>query len=184
MKARLFLLALVASAAAACGDPLSIKPNAKVSEQTLVVYAITGTPIAAPSALSIVDHTVLRLPASFFDLAFDIDTRGQVVLYPVQLVSSGLGPTGILKMPGAAFESVTRAPTGPYDEAAPTTAAVGDLLIIRARPPECSSSLKGNQIYSKLTVTAVDAVQRSITIRLRVDPNCGFRDFTDGLPKD
>ena len=184
MTGRRLFPALAAWLAAACGDPLSIDAERPVREQALVVYAITGTPLAAPSALSTIDHTVLRLPAASFDLAFDIDEQGRAVLYPVQLVGTGLGQTGILKQPGVAFESVSRAPTGPYDESAPTTAAVGELHVIRARPPECSGSLKGPEIFSKLAVTAVDPATRAITIRLRVDPNCGFRDFGDGIPSD
>ena len=184
MKGRRLLPALAAWLAAACGDPLTIRANSPVNEQVLVVYAITGTPLAAPSALSTREPVVLRLPAGSFDLAFDIDAQGQVVLYPVQLVGTGLGQTGILKQPGVPFEAVTRAPSGPYEESAPVTAAVGELHVIRARPPDCAASLKGREIYSKLAVTAVNPETRAITIRLRVDPNCGFRDFTDGIPRD
>jgi hypothetical protein len=183
MKGRLLFPALAALAAAACGDPLRFEARVPVAEQTLVVYALTGTPLAAPSALSTIDHTVLRLPASSFDLAFDIDAEGRAVLYPVQLVGSGFGQTGLQKRPGAAFESVTRAPDGPYDEAAATTAAIGDLVLVRARPIDCTQQIR-REIYSKLAVTAVDLATRAITIRLRVDPNCGFRDFGDGIPKD
>src|ERR687886_810936 len=91
--------AAVAGALSACGDPLAVKANFETVTDTLTVFALTGTPVVAPSALNTYQHRTLRPEAgATHDVVFDIDASGRVVLYPAQLIggqAAGSGPTGI-----------------------------------------------------------------------------------------
>jgi hypothetical protein len=45
-------------------------------------------------------------------------------------------------------------------------------------------SVTGTTIHAKIVVTAINIPSRQLTIRYTVDPNCGFRSFATGIPKD
>ena len=111
------------------------------------------------------------------------------MIYPVKLVVmplTGLSEVGLRKVEGA-FESVQRAPTGTYATDEPQTVSVGEVLVIEARRNRqsdiCTYALSPN-IYSKLVVDSVSAGTDAIWFRLVANPNCGFRSFAPGLPKD
>lgn len=111
------------------------------------------------------------------------------MLYPVKLVImplTGINEVGLLKVAGT-FESVQRAPTGTYETDDPLTVTVGEVVVIEARRNRqsdlCSFSLSPN-VYSKIVVDSVSAGSDAIWFRLVANPNCGFRSFAPGLPKN
>lgn len=112
-----------------------------------------------------------------------------MVIYPVKLIVlplTGFNEVGLLKVPGS-FESVERAPTGDYERDEPLTVSVGEVVVIEARRNQqgdlCGFALSPN-IYSKIVVDSVSAGTNAIWFRLAANPNCGFRSFAPGLPKN
>jgi len=109
--------------------------------------------------------------------------------YPVKLIVqplTGVHEVGLLKVAGT-FESVERAPTGTYESDEALTVNVGEVVVIEARRNRasdvCAFALSPN-IYSKLVVDSVSAGTNAIWFRFVANPNCGFRSFAAGLPKN
>ena len=170
---------------AACSEPTRILANFETVGDTLTVYALTGTPVSYPSALNTPYHEAVRADGTIsFDVAFDIDSAGRVLIYPQKLVTGGLGPqrqVGIVKST-TAFDSIRIAPSSGYNYDSVTVAARGDVLVIEAFTPYCvNDPLTTQKIYSKLQIDSVDVAARAIDLHMVVDPNCGFRQLVPGL---
>jgi hypothetical protein len=175
-------LTFTVAALAGCGDPLRIRPQFDTVADTITVFAVTGTPVIAPAALSTLRHEAVRLdPSRDFDIVFDINAGGRAVLYPVQLVGGSPGNTGI-QVATESYDAILEAPTSGYARDSATVLDVGDVALIEAEPAFCAASLY-RTIYSKLIVDEIDLVNRSVRVRIRVDPNCGFRSLAEGLPE-
>jgi hypothetical protein len=120
-------------------------------------------------------------------VAFDIDSAGHVVYLPQRAVASGLATTHTvgLQTQSVPYDSLGRAPGNGYraDTALVTTAGV-TVVVQSSDPNACSVSLTGSTIYAKIVVTAVDPVARQMKVKFTTDPNCGFRSFASGVPKD
>ncbi|MEJ7810953.1 MAG: hypothetical protein WKG32_11140 [Gemmatimonadaceae bacterium] len=180
MIGRWCVIAASVAALAACGDPTSLRASFATVGDTLTVFALTGTPSAVPTALDTYAHQVVRVASGAqFDIVFDLDAQGRAVLYPASLVA-GTGRTGLLKVPGA-FDDLLIAPEDGYDEGQALTVAVGEVVAVRAQALVCRADLR-TDLYSKLVVDGIDMSQRTIQFRMRVDPNCGFRELTEGIP--
>ena len=188
MTLRSLLVAIlgVVLAASACSDPTRLLANFNTISDTLEVYALTGSPIAYPTALVTPAHTVVRADGGLtFDVAFDIDGSGNALLYPFGTIvdpAAGVRRVGIQKM-AVEFDSLLRAPTSGYNYDSVTVAPEGTVLVIQAtRGIECQFDINPI-IYSKLVIDHIDAAARRIDFRMLVDPDCGFRDLVPGRPK-
>ncbi|HUF27535.1 MAG TPA: hypothetical protein VMM18_11205 [Gemmatimonadaceae bacterium] len=169
-------LAGVALAVVACSDPFANQPQIAVATDSLALYAMTGTPAALPSALNMLAFQPVRMDgASEFDLAFDLDDAGNVIIYPVALVTVAQFRVG-LRDTSAAFEEVAEAPRGTYAFEEPLVVPIGRTVIVEAQSSICQFGLSPF-IYARLVVYAVDEAQRRISMALTVNPNCGFRTF-------
>src|SRR5262245_14326177 len=86
------LLSLAAAVGSlACGDIAG--PNAVLTTvaDSGTVYALNGAPTGAPTAFYIFARQMVRADANFrFDVAFDLDANGRVILMPVRKVASPL----------------------------------------------------------------------------------------------
>ncbi len=186
MKARICIAVALLVAATlgteGCGDLTGLGANLPVFEDTVVVFALSGTPASAPVAINTAQARAVRAETgSGFDVLFDITPEGQAEIIPPSIL--GLtARTGVLEstMP---FDAIDRAPASGYVESATTPIDVGDVVVIRAAAVSCGGQVNPF-IYSKLEILDVDAAARSIRVRLRVDRNCGFRSFGEGVPKD
>lgn len=173
---------LVLAALAACGDPIRIRAQFETVEDTVTVFAVTGTPVIAPAALSTVRHEAVRIETTRdFDIVFDINQAGEAVLYPVQLVGGSPGTTGILKATQG-FDAIVEAPRDGYVTEDPTVLTVGEVVLIEAEPVFCAGTINP-WIYSKLVVDEIDVTTRTVVVRMVVDPNCGFRSLDEGVPE-
>jgi hypothetical protein len=186
---RLLLLPAAALAAlAACADPLRVKATSEVFTDTLTLYALNRSPSYFPSALNTFAGAALAptSPASF-DVAFDIDDQRRAVIYPNKLVVGTLYSTHRVgaQVVDAPFESITSAPRRNYNYDTPTVVAQKAVVALAADNPVCATSLSST-IYSKLVVdtVALDAPEPFVRVRITADPNCGFRSFLPGIPKD
>ncbi len=181
MPARLLLLLCAVASLAACGDPTRVQARAEPISDTLTVFALTGTPVTAPTALNTIRHEAVRAdPSSSYDVVFDISETGQAVMYPPAAVGA-FGRAGVQKS-ATPFDELLEAPVSGYNETTATDINPGDVVVIRAASAACQQSLNAF-IYSKLVIDSVNTEARTIHFRMRVDPNCGFRSFAEGIPE-
>ena len=190
MKARIAFLATLFAVAvlSACGDPTSLKATNFTSTDTLSVFALSGTPPAYPSGVSIVARqAVLVNGFAGFDVAFDIDASGRAVVYPVKLVVTSLNgarPVGLQKVSGT-FETVTAAPKNGYQQDTAVVLAKDEVVVIESAHNGsgdiCSFALSPN-LYAKIALDSVNLASRTLYLRMGLDPNCGFRSFAEGIP--
>jgi hypothetical protein len=184
-------LALVVIAGAlvltACGDGTGIVAQLPTVTDSYQVYALTGTPASFPSGINTYIRSAVRVDGNAnFDVAFDINATGQVLIYPVQKVVSSITGTrqvGLKKIAGAA-STVTIAPTGTYLDST-VVAVPGEVIVLQAlrngTNDACAFDISP-YIYTKLVIDSVSVPTRSIFVGATLDPNCGFRSFETGLP--
>ena len=185
---------------AACDDPFEVRARLAVNEDTLTLASITD-PLAAPSAPVAIDVARLtgfddanlpqRTPiATRLALGLDFDVAvavegDSVVFLPPRLVLSSLGSTHRvgLQRETAAFEAIRTAPGRGYVfDTVAVVAREGETVIVATQHPNCFQELSP-ELYAKIGVVDIDPVRREATLRVRVDPNCGFRSFADGVPR-
>lgn len=177
----------VAAAAAviiACGnDPFAAKPDLDTLTDTLTVFALSGTPNAVPTAVNTGIPAAVRAEAGTgFEVVFDINSAGKVVLLPQQLIAT-TGKTGMQKVAGG-FDDLLLAPAASYDETHAQTVSFGETVVVRAAAAICSVNSLRPYLYSKIVVDSIKPQPRTIFFRIRVDRNCGFRSFKPGLPTE
>jgi hypothetical protein len=177
--------------AVACGDPTKPKATFANAPSTYALYAFTGAPVNAATAISFLGGPA-RADANFaFDIAFDLDATGHAVIYPARALASDLAMlTSNVKRVGlqpvsGTFESVRVAPETGYDTLAARTVNVGDVLAVEMLDLNtCLYSLGGQTLYAKVTVDSIDATARRLYARTVVDPNCGYRSVVpDSIPE-
>jgi hypothetical protein len=190
------ILTLLATACAvlsvgmtACSSLTRPKAQTDNATDTVTVYSLNGTPVDAPSGLWLFGQQAVVISSSFtFDLAFDLDSQGQMTMYTVRFVAGGLSgahSVGMQKM-GTDFDAVVKAPSTGYVADSLFTAKVGDVFAIQSSDATaCGFSVFSNVLYAKVQVLAVDPVARTLRTRFTVDPNCGFFSLIpSGTPKD
>lgn len=181
--------------AIACGDPTKPKATYVSAESSYALYALTGAPANAPTAISFLGGSV-RADANFaFDVALDLDANGRVIVYPVRVIGGGLAgasqATGVLAriglqvVPGA-FDALTEAPKIGYDTLTTQVVSPGAVLAVELLDYQtCIYSLGGQSMFAKLTIDSVDVAGRRVYARTVLDPNCGYRGLVaDSLPRN
>jgi hypothetical protein len=187
------VVAALAVVAIACGDPTKPKATSINALSSYSLSAFTGAPANAATAISFFGgvgtaagpvHADSRFA---FDVAFDLDSVGRAVIYPVRTVGSGLAGSlkrvGLQVVPGT-FDALTIAPATGYDTLAVQTVAPGAVLAVELLDNNfCLYSLGGQTLYAKLVVDSVKLGTRQLFARSVVDPNCGYRSVVpDSLP--
>lgn len=189
MTPRKFALALVASASVltACGDSKLLQASLPTVQDAYILFALTGTPAAYPSGLNTYVRSAVRVDGNAnFDVAFDIDSSGRAILYPVQKIVSSLSSArhvGLRKVAGT-FENVTLAPSGTYADST-IVASEGDIVIVQAARNGTGDACQFDispYIYTKMLVDSIAVDTRTIVLQTVLDPNCGFRSFESGIP--
>ena len=187
-KIAALVTATLAVTAIACGDLTGVPASLPTISDSGLVYAINGAPPNAPTSLHFYSGQRLAADANFFfDVAFDIDAAGNVLILPQRVVASGLAATHSvgLQKSDSSFASIQIAPRGGYRADTTLVTTAGVVILAQSNDANvCSFSLTGSTIYAKLVVTSVDRVARTLSVRYTVDPNCGFRSFQPGVPKD
>lgn len=173
----------------ACGDPIGIQATDPVFTTAIALYALSTAPPSYPTAVDTpFGRSVPVNVSATFDFAFDLDAAGSVLVHPARRVVSsplGVNRVALQKVPGT-FESVESAPRTGFVKDSSIVVAIGEVVVVEAerlRPGDiCTFAISPN-LYSKFVVDAVDPAAGTITLRLTVDPNCGFRSFTEGIPR-
>ena len=184
---RRILVVMAATAAigtAACDDPFAPRASTPVRTDSFLVYAVSKTPINVPAAFNVILFTPLRLEPTFsFDLVFDIDDAGKVVLIPVKLVGGAVtaGRRVGLQLITGEYDAVTKAPTSGYQYDSTLVLGVGDAALVEVSTDVCQFQTS-RMVYAKLQIKAIDPNSRTMSFRITYDPNCGFRSFLPGVP--
>ncbi|GBD33438.1 MAG: hypothetical protein KatS3mg081_0374 [Gemmatimonadales bacterium] len=167
---------------AGCNDPFAGEATFENVIDTTTLYALRDTPIRLPSAYSLLDRSPIRTDTtSAFDFAFDIDANGKFLIYPP-------GALGLTRDPGVQlmdrrFEEIKSAPEENYITDRPIEVAANQVFIVRSRPSFNFCLFFGQfPRYGKFRVLEVNREDRSITLELLVNINCGFRSLEPGLP--
>jgi hypothetical protein len=198
------LLAMVATTG--CGNPFEVKPNFESFDDTLAVYGLSEGPANGPSAVVTCPLTPLGRctpiavrtdPSERYDVVFDIrtDSAGNRVAYVLPPRAVGLfGSAGLIKDTARRYEEILQAPSSGYDDSTGVAVKPGDVILVQAQSAQCAGQLVAARqfIYSKLVIDSVNTspydpfanpAGSSIYFRIRVDPNCGFLSFADGIPR-
>lgn len=150
------------------------------------VWAITGSPTSFPAGLLVAPpHGVVPLNvAGEFDLAFDIDADGRLLVLPVNKVVTALTGNrtiGLLR----ATEPYSVIPDAPRTGWLFDTTLVmnpGSAFLVKVQTLYCALDFR-QDIYAKVYVDSVIPEERRAKLSMRVNPNCGFRSFANGIPE-
>lgn len=170
-------------AAVACGDSLGLPPAQFGNVvDTTTLFALTGTPISAPSGYDVVNgvrsRTDLNQP---FDFAVDIDAGGRPLVIPPTVL--GRSDQSALQLSTDAFDSIRTAPLEGYQADSAQPVSDQTVFIVRSRAESQFCIFLGAlPRYGKFRVLAIDLQARSITFELLVNRNCGFRGLEPGVP--
>ena len=190
MKVRLLvLLAGMGTAAVACANPFATKATLATIDDTAAVYALTGAPQSAPTAINITfPRAVIATPAENYDVVFDI-RNDSAFAYPPHAIGAIL--TAGLQLSTQPYGSITQAPTTGYNDTLPVFIQAGSVLLVQSTSSQCTTQTVAARtfIYAKIVIDSIfydnaasPHVPRTIWYRLRNDPNCGFLSFADGIP--
>jgi hypothetical protein len=182
-------VAAVATFAFACGDFTGVPASLPTITDTGTVYALNGAPAGAPAGLHVFTGTIVPVDQSFaFDVGFDLDSSGAIVIYPQRTVATALSTTTHsvgLQTVKDTFDAVLSAPKSGYraDTALVTQRNVV-VLVQTADNGVCGLAVTGTSLYAKFEITEVNRLTRQLKIRWTADPNCGFVSFQAGVPKN
>lgn len=180
-------VALLASASA-CKDFTSVEASLPNLSDTTSVYAINGSPPGTPTAVNFFNVAFFRANQGFaFDIAFDIDADGKVVVIPALALATSFSTpysVGLAIMPGP-NESVLEAPKDGYALDSVLHVPVGAVIAVESHDFNvCGIAIKGQSHFSKVSITTIDVAQRRIGLAFTINRNCGFRSFAAGIPRD
>jgi hypothetical protein len=179
------LLACVA-VALACDGPKTVPGLSQMATQPFFVHALSGSPLSSSTAIAFPGRVVTRVDGTFsFDVAFDIDASGNVVLLTPELVGqnpSGNRLVGIIKGIGS-YDNITEAPISGYTVDSATVIARGQAVAVQAQEPVCETSNPvAPYLYAKIVIDSVDLVGRGIYGRTMIGGDCGYRQLKAGFP--
>ncbi|NOT09067.1 MAG: hypothetical protein HOP28_12780 [Gemmatimonadales bacterium] len=176
---------LAVLAVEACSDQLSLlPPQFRNEEDTIIVYAIRGTPLDRASAYDVYSRNVVRLDQrAVFDFAYDIDDQGRNVFLPYgAIIATGGQSNGLpgFQPTNTDFDQISIAEQLGYITKDTIEVQEGMTLYLR-------SSLNGTcslgiPYYAKVQVLGMDPEQRSLRFRVLANINCGYRGLTIGFP--
>jgi hypothetical protein len=180
------LLPLLA-AAVACSDPTAPRATEPTATAAFTVFAFTGTSPGYPSGFSVPANTAVRLDGNFFfDVAFDIDEQGRVLIYPLELIAwrrVDIHRVGVVKATEG-YDQVTRAPDSGFIFDQVMIGEAGDTFILDSGDSRICAFPFPSHLYAKFEIQSIDLTTRSIGIRATQNPNCGFHSFLEGIPAD
>lgn len=179
-----FAAALGLAALAACDQSTGYEAQFPVVTGNYIVYALSGSGPQLPTAFSTVAGKVMQVDTLAFDFAFDLTPAGEVTLLPVTKIGTLVSPRRIsFHVDSSSFDDLQRAPISSWVHDSIVTVPIGRTVVIEA-PGSCQVYALSQYIYTKMVVDSVDQPARRIYFHATSDPNCGFRSFKAGVPKD
>lgn len=172
--------------ASACGDANLLPPaTLAVREDTVTLWAVTGTSLSLPSAWDLVLGFAARTDrTASFDMVFDFiyDSLAHDTV-PALLPRGwlGLSADGGLQRMSVAFDSLRAAPSGGYDSYKPVPLDTTTVVAARSRSQTCNFGIYSG-IFAKAIPLAISRTDRKLILRMVTDPNCGYHSFQPGVP--
>lgn len=179
-------LALIGAALAGCGpDPFAPVAQTANVPTFFNLWAITGSPTPYPTAFVVANNAPVRLePTGAFDFAIDITAEGKLQILPTSKVItpvSGARTLGLQVSPDS-YPAVTEAPRGGWVADTILELDVGQVFLVRVFSQLCQ--FQGTPvIHAKFRVDSINVAERRAFFIGRINPNCGFRSFADGIPR-
>lgn len=173
----------------ACSQDDPFRPSATSANViTGVSLASFSTGAVAQSAIDLINLRAVRPEVQAnglvnFQLAVDLDVSGKVNLLPVLSVLNppgGANTVGLARST-ATFEALVRAPTGGFRPDTAMLADVGETILLEVQAGTC---VYGDPLYGKLVVDGVNTATRRVILRFMLNRNCGYRDLTEGIPRN
>lgn len=181
-------------------DAFKYRPTLLARVDTVTVFALNGTPAVLPSGVNIAagqlsgDTVIMRPTAvpsdgsTVFDFAVDIDAAGAAVIYPAPLVVRSATRRVGLQKSTATFDALTQAPSGGYGyDSVSVSLGASDVLVVQAqragfgeRCAERTTYGYDPVLYAKAQVISINTAERSVKLRMVLNPNCGFRGLNPG----
>lgn len=181
-------LAAFLAVAGACSDPNALADPSLRNEvdSAVTLWSLSQGPLTRPVAYSIIARNGVRTweAGSAFEFVFDVTADGRAVFIPTDLLGL-LGTTALkpgLRPSTATFDQMTRAPSNGYTVSDTIPAVVGDRFYIRTTISTCT--VLSVPLYGKMEVAAVDTAAKTVTLKVLVNQNCGYRGLNEGLPKN
>lgn len=190
MRSLVLYAALGVAVTTACGDPFAIGPaNFQNTVDTVSLYAVNGTTLEQPSAFLLATKQTYRLGVDQlpynFDFIYRIDAAAGPQLAPFYAVAPSTS-TSTTGRPGYLttdrdFDEITVAEQSGYLTDTPLALSVGQVFYFRSGIP--NGCFLGIPYYAKVQVISIDPDARSVTLKMLVDNNCGYRGLGEGIPK-
>jgi hypothetical protein len=178
-------VAAVSVSAVACDDPFAPIADSPNLDASIEVWALTGSPANYPTVHLVAQRLTVRPDAAAsFDVGFDIDPDGRLIVLPVsKIVTATLGDrrVGIIRT-DSIYNLITEAPRSGWIFDSTLTVNVGQVFLLRVQTQFCQNR-SSPEVYAKYMVDSVIPAERRIRLSGRVNPNCGFRSFSSGIPK-
>lgn len=185
LRATALAFALGVAGVFGCGPdpfaPVAREPNL---DATVEVWALTGAPTNFPTVYLVPQRLSVRPDAAgSFDLGFDIDADGRLVVLPVSSIVASLQGDRRIGMVRSdeLYNLVTEAPRSGWVYDSTLTLNVGQVFIVRVQTQYCQLE-QSPEVYAKYIVDSILPDERRIRLSGRVNPNCGFRSFLSGIP--
>ena len=187
------MLCVAAVTVAACGNPFDIPPASISNDsQAVDLYALSGTPLAGPSAFNTVTAITVRVDRSTdFDFAMDIvpdtafglgGTTGDSVFAFIPAGALGFPQdAGLQLIKGTSYDSLTLAPTTGYTLDSAVAIDSGSVVAVSSRSQTCNFGLV-RHLYAKVRVDSINVAERKVSATILTDLNCGYRGLQSGLP--
>ena len=169
----------------ACDDPFAPRADALNFNTAVEVWALTGAPTSFPTVILVPQALTVRPDAGgSFDIGFDIDADGRLLVVPMSKIVAPLsGPRsiGIIRTSDV-FNTILEAPRSGWVFDSTLSVNVGQTFIVRVTTLFCNGQFR-REVYAKYHVDSVLPAERRIRLTGFVNPNCGFRSFATGIPK-
>lgn len=168
-----------------CGpDPFAPVARDPTLNASVEIWALTGAPTNYPTVYLVPQRLAVRPDAAAsFDLGFDIDADGRLLVLPVSRVVTPLGASrrvGIIRT-NETWNLITEAPRTGWVFDSVVAVNAGQSFIVRVQTQFCLLEFS-NEVYAKFHVDSILPAERRIRLTGIVNPNCGFRSFLSGVP--
>lgn len=178
----------------ACGDDSNFTQEATSSNAAVGsnLYALSNSAPERLAAYSASSNTYVRPIVGEgtgivnFDLAFDINAAGKVVIYPVRTLvpfapapQGGAPSIGLLKSPSD-FDVIELAPTAGYVLDTAAVVSRGETYLFKLVTSGC---LYGEPLYGKIIIDSIIVAEKRLQVRALTNRNCGgYRSLAVGVP--
>ncbi len=170
----------------ACGALKPPKAQFSTMSSSPIVFALNGGPPATPAGIDFLTAAAARVDANFyFNVALDIDSAGNIVIYPARRVANGLSSAisvGLQPVPGS-FADYLQARKSGYTFDSTLVVPVGQVVAVNVLDATtCTVYSLGSSYFAKFVVDSIDLAHRAMYTEVVSDPNCGYVSLGPGIP--